>query len=257
MRKHAIRKMFDIPKDWESRPPLPLDPAPVPEKDVRRGAVPIEYEGVPASPVHRLYAHAIDFVLAGGIAAYISLLGMIIPAGIVNRTVQFCRVIYDHAGVHYYRYMPYDELLARISGFGFLVNLGIPVETIYWAVTVSFFAWIFVSVAPSLRGRSPGQQECNLAVLDATGREAGFFQHLVRMAGGAIGVLTCGVLAYLSYFWGSAHNCGLIDSLTGTRVVTYRGNAPFPARGERVINISPGGARADRGSAARREHAGG
>ena len=235
---YKIRRMFDIPPDWESRPRIELEPQVLPERYAGFGFVKIDSEGAPASSRHRFFAHALD----GALSAFILGLLQFLYTFPLNETFErmsriIAAMLDKESVVDFYLYSP-AEALGRTLGFGWLYDLGVTSGWAWWIVCWPALTWLFAGVIPAAFLRSPGQHLCNLAVVDSSGRWISGLSAVYRVLLAIPGVLSFGALAALNYALGPTAGSSLTDSWMHTRVVTYSGRRWAPPRDMRVVRVA-------------------
>jgi len=238
-----IRRMYDLPRDWKTRRPAEFEPSPIPKEYRGFGLVKITYEGVPANPGHRLIAHLADALLAALILGLLQFLF----SGPFNRAFEALhqsvmavlkRVHFNNVDYHsLLADLPHAEAVGRAFGFGWLMDFGVAAHLAWWIVGLPLLTWYFIAIWTTRTSRSPGQTMCNLIVVREDGTRLGLWANLVRAAGAVAGVLSFGLLAFLSYTSGPADRIGFVDGISHFRVVTYSGQRIRPPDG-RIIMVA-------------------
>ncbi len=235
---HKIRRMYSIPNDWESRKSINLEPDELPDRMKGFGIIKIDSEGAPATSLHRFCAHAIDGLLAAIIAGISQFLFSFPLSGFFERLSEWVVTLLNADGPAMLQIYSNAEALGRTLGFGGLFDAGLSSGFVWWAVCWPLITWIFIGLTSPIFMRSPGQQLCNLALVDASGRwisfVSGFFKSLLAIPG----VLSLGLLAILDYALGPAPGVSLTDSWLNTRVVTFSGTKWQPARDMRIARVA-------------------
>ncbi|MEP0814617.1 MAG: RDD family protein [bacterium] len=239
---YLIRNAYEIPKDWAKHPQVDLRPTPVRAGARRYGLVRIDYEGVPARPGHRLLAHIVDAALAAAVAGLLQLAFLHPLRGLAQSFGNAVDWIARRSGNLDFAGLDPGEALAKLCGLGGLLERGFTPQAIWWLVGLPAIAWIFIGLAPVFSGRSAGQRACNIAPVDDSGRSPDLRPRIARALFAVLGIASAGVLALVSYVWGPGEAYGLADRLTGTRVVTYRGDNAYPPAGDFMVRIAAAGA---------------
>jgi uncharacterized RDD family membrane protein YckC len=234
---YKIRRMYDIPNDWQKRRSVELEPEKLPDRYAGFGIIKIESEGAPATSTHRFIAHAIDGLLAAAILGFFQLIYSF-PlnhsfVGLSDMIIELA----DRQGEMMLNHYSHAEAAGRALGFDRLFNLGIKSGAVWWIAGWPILAWIFAGLIPATLMRSPGQHLCNLAVVDASGRWISPLAALYRALLAIPAVLSFGFLAILNYRLGQA-GASLTDTWMHTRVVTFSGRRWVPPRDMRVVRVA-------------------